>query len=96
MIQEIKNLDDIAEFMHNLVDEGVNAHPDEDFRNYVSMETGEDTFTAEEAEFRNNLMDASFDICEKEGVDIYSFMHEIFLKDTGLDQYIPLPSQVEE
>jgi hypothetical protein len=96
MIQKIENLEDVAEFMHNLVEEGVNAHPDEDFRNCVNMETSKDTFTESEADHRNELMEASFDVCEKEGVDIYSFMQEIFLKDTGLDKYIPLPSQADE
>jgi len=94
MIQKIENLEDVAEFMHNLIKEGVNAHPDEDFKNYVNFETGTDTFTESEADHRNKLMESSFDICEKEGVDIYSFMQEIFLKDTGLDKYIPLPSTV--
>jgi hypothetical protein len=92
MIQKIESLEDIAEFMHNLVEEGVNAHPDEDFKNYVNFETGADTFTENEADHRNKLMEASFDVCEREGVDLYSFMQEIFLKDTGLDKYIPLPS----
>lgn len=92
MIQKIENLKDVAEFMHNLVEEGVNAHPDEDFKNYVNFETGADTFTESEANHRNTLMEASFDICEREGVDIYIYMQEIYLKDTRLDKYIPLPS----
>jgi hypothetical protein len=95
MIQDIKTLEDVAEFMHNLVAEGVNAHPDEMFENYVSMESGEPTFTAEEAAIRNSLMEKSFIVCEREGEDIYDFMMEIFLKDTGLDKYIPLPSTGE-
>ena len=92
MIQKIENLEDVAEFMHSLVEEGVNVHPDEDFKNYVNFETGADTFTESEAAHRNKWMEASFDICEREGVDIYSFMQEIFLEDTGLAKYIPLPS----
>lgn len=68
MIQKIENLEDVAEFMHNLVEEGVNAHPDEDFKNYVNLETGVDTFTEQEAEHRNKLMQESFDVCEREGV----------------------------
>lgn len=94
MIQKIENLEDIVEFMHTLIEEGVNAHPDDDFRNYVNFETGADTFTESEADHRNELMETSFDICENEGVDIYSFMQEIFLKDIGMDQFIPLPSTI--
>lgn len=38
-------------------------------------------------------MDQSFEVCEKAEVDIYSIMLEVSLKETGMDKYIPLPSQ---
>ncbi|MDO3643490.1 hypothetical protein [Mucilaginibacter sp. L3T2-6] len=95
MIQEIHNLEDVTTFFHDLIEEGVNAHPDELFENYVSMETGEPVFTAEQAAHRDLLMETSFNLCEKAGIDIYDMMQEIFLKDTGLDQFIPLPSERE-
>lgn len=98
MIQEIHNMEDVETFFHNLIEEGINAHPDELFENYVNMETGEPIFTAGEAAHRDALMEKSFDLCETAGVDIYDTMQEIFLKDTGLDKFIPLPSErsVEE
>ena len=94
MIQEIKKLSDVGQFMQNLIEEGINAHPDELFENYINIKTDEPSFSASEALRRNLLMEKSFEVCEIEGVDIYSFMHEIFLKETGLDKFIPLPSQV--
>lgn len=69
----IKNLEDVSAFMELLVKEGVNAHPDEDFRNYVSMETGEETYSAADADDRNKLMAHCFKVCEATGTDIYSF-----------------------
>jgi hypothetical protein len=50
-------------------------------------------YTKEEADFRNQLMEQCFDVCEKEGVDIYEIMLEVTLKETGMDKNIPLPSR---
>jgi len=93
MIAEIRTLDDVKVFTKQLVEEGTNVHPDEDFNNYVNMETGLDTYTPDEAMMRNMLMRQSFEVCEKLNEDIYNIMQEIFLIETGLDKYIPLPSQ---
>jgi hypothetical protein len=92
MLKEIKNLNDVEAFAKELIKESVNFHPDEDFNNYVNLESNLPTYTKEEADLRNKLMNQSFDVCEKEGVDIYDFTLEITLKDTGLDKFIPLPS----
>lgn len=95
MITEILIPADVEMFMKQLVAEGTNAHPDEDFHNYVNMDTGLPCYTPEEADVRNQLMEQCFDVCESNGLDVYSVMQEIFLTETGLDQYIPLPSQVQ-
>jgi hypothetical protein len=95
MRNEIVNLNDVTIFFHDLVKEGVNAHPDEDFSQYINSETEEPTFSPEEADLRNRLMNKSFDVCEAAGIDIYDLMQEIYLKETGLDQFIPFPSQKE-
>ena len=42
------------------------------FEDYVSCEGGINTFTLGECAIYNRLMDESFAICKKEGVDIYS------------------------
>lgn len=94
MIAEVKSIEDVAEFVSQLVDEGLNYHPDDDFENYVNMETGEASYTAAEAWERNRLNTQCFEVCDSAGADIYDISMEIFLKKTGLDKYIPLPSTV--
>jgi hypothetical protein len=94
MIEKISSIQDVELFMKQLVKEGTNAHPDEDFNHYINIETGFPTYTPEAAKIRNRLMAQSFDVCEAAGQDIYSIMQEIFFIETGLDKYIPLPSQV--
>jgi hypothetical protein len=93
MITNIKTLDDVKIFIKQLVSEGTNAHPDEDFSNYVNIETGEDSYTPDEALLRNKLMKQSFQVCNRHNEDIYSIMQEIFLIESGMDKYIPLPSK---
>ena len=70
---QIKSVKDVETFFHHIVFERkVNFHPDDMFENYVSCEGGINTFTLEECVIYNRLMDESFKVCEKEGVDIYS------------------------
>jgi hypothetical protein len=94
MVAEILGIADVKEFMRELVQEGTNAHPDEDFSNYVNMNTGLPSYTAEEAAERNRLMNQCFNVCEAAGQDVYDVMQEIFLTETGLDKFIPLPSHL--
>lgn len=94
MLSEIKSLEDISEFVAQLVKEELNYHPDDDFENYVNIETGEPSYTLRQASLRNRLNIQCFEVCESAGADLYDISMEIFLKQTGLDKYIPLPSQV--
>jgi len=87
----IENLDDVAEFAGTVIRSGVNLHPDDDFRNYVNLETGQPTYTEKEAMANNRDMASAFRVCDKCGVDIYGFMQKIFLVQTGLDRLIPMP-----
>ena len=69
----ISSVKDVEAFFHHIVFERkVNFHPDNLFEDYVSCEGGVNTFTLEECAIYNRLMDESFKVCEKEGVDIYS------------------------
>ena len=69
----INTVKDVETFFHHLVlERKVNVHPDDMFEDYVSCEGGINTFTAEECAIYNRLMDESFSICEKSGVDIYA------------------------
>ena len=40
-------------------------HPDEPMTEYVRRDTGEPSYTPEEAQRLNNLMDEAFDFCEQ-------------------------------
>ncbi len=94
MIADIRTLEDVATFTKCLVEEGTNAHPDEDFNNYINIDSGAPAYTAVEADVRNRLMNKCFDICEAAETSIYDIMQEVFLIETGMDKYIPLPSHV--
>ena len=91
---QIETMDDVAIFTKELVAEGVNIHPDDDFRDMFNRETEEPTYTDAEADTRNSLMEHCFQVCEQNSIDIYDFMLEIYLTETGLNKYIPLPSSV--
>lgn len=68
----ITRIKDVEAFFHHIVFERkVNFHPDDMFEDYVSYEVGINTFTVEECAIYNRLMDESFLISEKSGVDIY-------------------------
>ncbi len=79
MITEILTIPDVEEFVRQLVGEGTNAHPDEDFNNYVNMETGLPAYTPAEAAERNRLTEQCFMVCEAEKRDVYDVMQEVFL-----------------
>ncbi len=90
MLNQIKSVADVEYFARLLVEEGANFHPDNDFLEFVNFETGEPTYTSEEAELRNMLMERAFEVCEKEEKDIYSVMQRIMMIETGMDQFITL------
>lgn len=78
----IGTTEDVKQFFQHIVqDRKINFNPDDAFEMYVSIETHEPSFTAEECKLYNRLMEESFSVCEKENADIY----EIGLKALGLD-----------
>ena len=81
MIQEIKTVEDVKTFFEELLSEGLNFHPDDQFEDYINYETKEPTYTEEEAALRNNLLEQAFQVCENEGQDIYELCIEIFMRD---------------
>ncbi len=69
----VKTVDDVRTFFNHLVTvDTLNFHPDGDFTAYVSVETGNPSFTEPQAAHYNTLMDAAFTVCETEGADIYA------------------------
>lgn len=84
MVAEISTLEDVKQFAHYLGSTlHVNFHPDEDFASYINCETGEPSFSPEEVEHYNALMNKCFIVCEELGADIYEVMGE----------YLPIPAQ---
>ena len=67
MITKIETADDVKAFAKQLIAEGVSFHPDDDFNDYVNFEENTPTYTKEEADVRNDLMNKCFEVCEKEG-----------------------------
>lgn len=81
MITKIQTTSDVEKFINCLIlEENLNFHPDEDFRNYIHLDTGLPSYSIQEAILRNKLLSDCFQICEKEGVDIYQIGHETLLK----------------
>ena len=77
----ITSVDDVKEFFHHLVSErNLNFHLDDRFEDYVSCDDGSNTFSQEESSVYNRLMDESFAVCEKNGVDIYAIGFELMQK----------------
>jgi len=93
MITQIQTSEDVKAFAKQLIAEGVSFHPDDDFNDYVNFTENKPCYSKEEADLRNEMMNNCFEVCEKEGVDIYDLMLEVTLIETGRDKIIPLPSQ---
>lgn len=88
MITEIKTLEDVKAFAEHLVNvEDLNFHPDDDFKDYVKIGTEQPSYTAEEAEIRNKLMEQAFEVCEREKKDIYDLMGEPLDKRLKMGKY---------
>ena len=61
----ITTAEEVRNFFDHIVNElDINFHPDDDFKDYVSYETGEMTMDDEQAELYNRLMDEAFKVCD--------------------------------
>lgn len=74
MISSIQTIENDEVFAQQLIAEGLNFHPDDNFCDYINLETMESTYSESEAQIRNQLMDRCFEVCEAEGIEIYSVM----------------------
>ena len=76
----IHTLADVQTFFHHLVaDRKLSFHPDDDFADYINYSSNKPLFSADEALIYNRLMEEAFDICDKEGADIYELCMPIVL-----------------
>lgn len=69
----VTNLTDVVSFFEYLLFERrLSFHPDDDFADYINIETKEPSFTPSEVELFNRLMDEAFSVCNNAGVEIYT------------------------
>ena len=62
----------------------INIHPDTPFGDYISYEDNTPTFTKQDAEVGDRLMDECFELCDKFGIDVYEIMGDVlFARLTG-------------
>ena len=71
-IETIQDVRDFAEYLR--VVECVQICPDDSFLEYVNYATYKQTYTIEEADKRDKLMEQCFEVCEREKVDIYELL----------------------
>lgn len=86
MIQKINTIEDVITLTKELINEGTNFHPDDDFRNIINRETSLPAYTEEEALIRNDLIRQCFITCDLEGEDIYEIMFDTFISETKLNK----------
>lgn len=80
--EDLSSIDDVKDFAYYLIKElGINIHPDTDFKEYINLETLKPTFSLEEAESLNKLMEKCFLICEKYNTDIYEIMNSVLVNN---------------
>ena len=78
MVHTIKTENDLREMLTEVIGYlGWAFHPDDPMTDYVCRDTGEPSYTPEEAKRLDELIDEAFDFCEKEGIDIYELSMEI-------------------
>lgn len=81
-VDHINMVEEVESFFDHLVKERkINFHPDNNFEEYINIDTREDSFTPQECMIYNRLMNESFVTCDQANVDIY----EIGMKSLGLD-----------
>lgn len=78
MIQAINTENDLRVLLTEVISYlGWAFHPDNSMTDYVRRDTGEPSYSPEEAKRLDNLMDKAFDFCEQRGIDIYELSMEI-------------------
>lgn len=88
MITEINTIEDVRLFAFQLVnEENLSFHPDDDFADYINVETKETTYSDKEVKMLNNLMEKCFDICQQNEVDIYDLMGQPLFERMKIGEY---------
>lgn len=88
MIKKINTIDDVKLFAFQLVnEENLSFHPDNDFSDYINLNTKEPLYSAEEVGPLNIMMDNCFILCEQAEVDIYELMGEALFEKMKIGVY---------
>lgn len=88
MIKKINTIEDVKLFAFQLVnEENLSFHPDDDFADYINLQTRESVYSEEEVQFLNQQMEKCFDICEQFGADIYELMGQPLFEKMKLGEY---------
>lgn len=78
MIKKINTKNDLRALLTEVISYlGWAFHPDDPMTDYVYRDTGEPSYTTEEAQRLESLMDDAFDFCEQHSIDIYELSMEI-------------------
>ena len=88
MINSINTIDNVKNFIQDVIKEGVNFHPDTDFNDYINITTDVPLYTAQEAALRNKLLKQCFIVCSNKGAEIYEIAYNVFGEVTGLNKTI--------
>lgn len=88
MIKEINTIEDVKLFAFQLVnEEKLSFHPDNDFSDYINLETSEPAYSEEEVQLLNQQIEKCFDICEQFSADIYELMGQPLFEKMKLGEY---------
>lgn len=79
-IWKITDMSHVYGFIYQICQEGILFHPDVSFSEFTNVKTGQPSFTKEESKRRDELMLSCFDVCEKNGLDIYQVSMDIEMK----------------
>ena len=72
-IETIQDVKDFSEYIKVVDDAQIS--PSDSFSEYICFKTMEPTYTKDEADKRDKLMEQCFEVCECEGVDIYELLN---------------------
>lgn len=83
----IKTTDDVRRFFELISRMDLAFHPDDDFGDYINIKTHQPTFTSDQVEMYNEKMDDAFEVCEKEGVDIYDLGMQVLYPNREVEEW---------
>ena len=88
---QITTINDVEAFFQHLVSErSLSFHPDDRFEDYISCDDGSNIFSEKECAIYNRLMDECFEVCEKNGANIYAIGLAFMQKASAQQKNVPL------